>query len=359
MGQPKSQEALTAGIQALQKEANNIDHKTFATFLSQWDDVLRQTVTLSDDNDVNRLINLYMSAHQLIVPADAFADAKAATLLDAIKAAEKVVAEGGDAVAAYTTLNSAILAYYNAGGAITDTEVENLVPHTWVFPIGFDENADATRTGDRKLTYIALTEDGQSEQRFDMGYEKVYVNATDEAIFTCQPGATLTGTIGYAGTWMHGYLYIDFNGDGKLTYNVDKVEQDGTDCVSYSFWSGDLFAEDSGYNSAGQLLTGSNRNTVSNNSIALPAFKAPAQNGVYNIRFKIDWNSVEPAGSTAQNIIANGGYIVDAVLQVGNPDGMDVLRPTSILQPIYDLQGRRVQNAQKGVYIFGDRKVVR
>lgn len=360
VGQPKSEEALIAGIQALQKEANNIDHKTFATFLSQWDDVLRQTVTLSDDNDVNRLINLYMSAHQLIVPADALTDSKAETLLAAIKTAEKVVADGGDAVAAYTALNTAILAYYNAGGAITDTEVENLVPHSWVFPIGFDENADATRTGDRKLTFIALTEEGNDEQRFDLGYEKVYVNATDEAVFTCEPGATMTGTIGYAGTWMHGYLYIDFNGDGKLSYNVDKVEQDGTDCVSYSFWSGDLTQEDSGYNSAGQSLSGSSRNTVSNNKIALPAFTAPSIAGIYNIRFKIDWNSVEPAGSTAQNIIANGGYIVDAVLQVGDVTAIaPITNGESLKCEIFDLQGRRINKLSKGVMIVNGRKVVR
>ena len=360
VGQPKSEEALIAGIQALQKEANNIDHKTFATFLSQWDDVLRQTVTLSDDNDVNRLINLYMSAHQLIVPADALTDSKAETLLAAIKTAEKVVADGGDAVAAYTALNTAILAYYNAGGAITDTEVENLVPHSWVFPIGFDENADATRTGDRKLTFIALTEEGNDEQRFDLGYEKVYVNATDEAVFTCEPGATMTGTIGYAGTWMHGYLYIDFNGDGKLSYNVDKVEQDGTDCVSYSFWSGDLTQEDSGYNSAGQSLSGSSRNTVSNNKIVLPAFTAPSIAGIYNIRFKIDWNSVEPAGSTAQNIIANGGYIVDAVLQVGDVTAIaPITNGESQKCEIFDLQGRRINKLSKGVMIVNGRKVVR
>lgn len=378
VGQPKSQEALTAGIQALQKEENNIDHKTFATFLSQWDDVLRQTVTLSDDNNVNRLINLYMSAHQLIVPADAFADAKAATLLDAIKAAEKVVANGGDAVAAYTTLNTAILAYYNAGGQITDTEVENLVPHGWVFPIGFDENADATRTADRKLTYIALTEEGEAEQRFDLGYEKVYVNATQDAVFTCEPGATLTGSIGYAGNWMHGYFYIDFNGDGKLSYNVDKVEQDGTDCVSYSFWSGDLSQEDSGYNSLGAELSGSNRNTVSGNMIALPAFKAPEKDGIYNVRFKIDWNSVEPAGSSVQNIIGNGGYIIDAVLEVGDVTGiatignltdtvdralhgnatMDEINSVADRILILDLQGRRVSKLSKGVSIVNGRKVI-
>lgn len=320
--------------------------------------MLRQTVTLSDDNDVNRLINLYMSAHQLIVPADAFADAKAATLLDAIKAAEKAVANGEDAAAAYTKLNTAIQTYYTAGGVITDTEVENLVPHTWVFPISFDENADATRSSERKLTYIALTEEGDDEQRFDLGYEKVYVNATQEAVFTCEPGATLTGSIGYAGSWMHGYFYIDLDQNGKLAYNTEQVEQ--TECVSYSFWSGDLTQEESGYNSAGQSLSGPSRNTVKDGQISLPAFQAPAEPGVYNVRFKIDWNSVEPAGSSVQSIIANGGYIVDAVLQVGNVVGITpISSPASSLQPVFDLQGRRVNRAMKGVYVQNGRVVVR
>ena len=127
VGQPKSVEALQAGIEALQREATNIDHKTYATFLQQWDEVLRQTVTLSDNNDVNRLINLYMSAHQLIAPADALTDSNAATLFEAIKTAQRTVAEGGDVVAGYTTLNKAILAYYNGGGAITETEYTDAI----------------------------------------------------------------------------------------------------------------------------------------------------------------------------------------------------------------------------------------
>ena len=358
VGQPKSQEALTAGIQALQKEANNIDHKTFATFLQQWDNVLRQTITLSDDNDVNRLINLCMSAHQVIVPADALKSAAAATLFAAIQAAEKVAANGGDAVAAYDTLTKAILAYYNAGGQVTDTEVENLVPHTWVFPIGFDENAEAQRA-DRQITYIALTEDGQDEQKFFVPADKVYYNATDEALFTCEPGAQMSGVIGYNGTWMHGYFYIDVNHDGKLSYAIDQVDQSGTDVFSYSFWSGDLTYEDNGYNSLGQELSGSSRNTVSNNRIALPAFQAPTTVGLYNVRFKVDWNSVEPGGSTAQSIIANGGYIVDAQLQVGNPDGIAPIVTTTTAQPLYDLQGRRVQRTAHGIFIQGGRKVIR
>lgn len=248
--------------------------------------------------------------------------------------------------------------YYNPELTYTFSIVEP-APTGWVFPIGFDEDAAATR-GDRKLTYIALTEEGKDAQQFEMSSEKVYQNVTNVAIFTCAPEANLTGAIGYQGIWMHGYFYIDLEGDGALSCNATGVSQEGTDCVSYSFWSGDLNYENSGYNSLGQSISGDQRNTVVGNVITLPTFKAPAKAGKYYVRFKVDWNSVEPGGSSVQNIINNGGYIVDAVLQVG--DG-DVVGINQLLNQqdahLYDLQGRSVLNAQKGVYINGGRKVIR
>ena len=248
--------------------------------------------------------------------------------------------------------------YFNPELSYTYSIVEP-APTGWVFPIGFDEDTDATRS-DRQLTYIALTEEGKETQQFDMPSDKVYHNATTEAVFTCEPEATLTGAIGYQGNWMHGYFYIDLQGDGELSCNTTGVSQEGTDCISYSFWSGDLNYENSGYNSLGQSLSGDQRNTVVGNVISLPAFKAPATPGKYYVRFKIDWNSVEPGGSTVQSIINNGGYIIDAALQVGEGGVVGINSLLNQQNPsFFDLQGRRVQNAQKGVFIVNGKKVVR
>lgn len=207
--------------------------------------------------------------------------------------------------------------------------------------------------------YIAMTPAGQSEQRFTMAADKVYVNATETAIFECDPSASVTPVIGYYGIWMHGYFYIDLDNNGKLAYDVTKVEQ--TECVSFTFWSGDFYQEDTGMNSLGQRVGGSNRNSVNNNMITLPAFIAPAEDGTYNVRFKVDWNSVEPQGSTHQSIVANGGYIVDAVLKVGSgvATGISTLSDVVSHHSTYDLSGRRVRQVARGIYIQNGKKVLR
>lgn len=237
-----------------------------------------------------------------------------------------------------------------------------------IFPISFDENADVNNDNDRQITYIALTAEEGEEQLFEVEPGKVYNNLTDEAIFEMEEGVTASGKIGYNGNWMHGYFYIDLDGDRQLSYDATQTDQTGTEVFSYSFWSGDLNKEDSGYNSLGEILNGDARNTVKDNAIALPAFTVPAA-GEYKVRFKVDWNSVEPAGSSVQDIIKNGGFIVDATLKVkGNSTtGFRQLETESSL-PAFDLQGRRVNPAQvskgaqpihKGLYIQNGRKIIR
>lgn len=132
-GFPKSEEDQTAAIVALQKEAQNIDHKTYDTFLYQWADIYEEHFTPAS-KATEQLVNLIMSAHQIIVPADAEKGGAAATLFAAIQAAENAVAAGTDAAAATTTLEAAVLAYYAAGGTVTTTVIEDIVPPTVSFP---------------------------------------------------------------------------------------------------------------------------------------------------------------------------------------------------------------------------------
>ncbi len=249
--------------------------------------------------------------------------------------------------------------YDGVGCRTSYFRVEKIGPEGPIFPISFDEDAEVTRN-DRSLKSISLTQEGGETQTFDITTTKVYNDLTETAVFEVVTGSTVSGSIGYQGNWMHGYFYIDLDGNRQLTYNVDQLEQTGTEVFSYSFWSGDLNQEQSGKNSAGQTLTGNNRNTVSNNAIALPAFVAPAE-GEYNVRFKVDWNSIEPAGSSVQDIIGNGGFIIDAVLKVVEAStGISQLSAlNSNLSAIYDLAGRRVNAAQKGILIQNGNKVIR
>ena len=142
----------------------------------------------------------------------------------------------------------------------------------------------------------------------------VYVNQTSNQFFA-KPGETLTASVAYTGAWMHGYAYIDFANDGKFqgTVNDNLSIAQGSDLVSFSFYGG--ADNDNGVNSAGVSITGNNRNTLVMPSFTLPADMA---HGVYRMRYKVDWNSVDPAGCIDQSnsILNNGGGIIDVMLNV-------------------------------------------
>lgn len=128
-------------------------------------------------------------------------------------------------------------------------------------------------------------------------YHKVFTNP-----FVVTPGETVSASISFAGTWMNAYVYVDYNNDGEFDPE--------TEAVSYSNYQGE--------NSAGETNS-------SSNTMALPQFMIPEDiaPGVYRIRYKVDWNSLDPGGSTVadNHIIRNEGSITDAILMVcGNND---------------------------------------
>ena len=102
-----------------------------------------------------------------------------------------------------------------------------------------------------------------------------------------------------------------------------------------------------------------------------PSYPAPGANGTYRIRFKIDWNSIDPGGQLAADgtatgangIIANGGQIVDALLTItgGAETGINSLNTESKTKDVmYDLSGRRLNAAPaQGVFILNGKTVIR
>lgn len=169
---------------------------------------------------------------------------------------------------------------------------------------------------DRHLSGIKLQAAGSSQQvaNAPTSPKRVYVNLTGSHFFA-KPGETLAASVAYTGSWMHAYAYIDFANDGKFNalVNDNLSIADGSDLVAFSFYGGDT--EESGVNSAGTSLTGQARNTL-----AMPAFTLPADmpHGMYRMRYKVDWNSIDPAGSVDQSnpILGNGGGIIDIMLNV-------------------------------------------
>lgn len=235
------------------------------------------------------------------------------------------------------------------------------------YPVNFDKDASATRT-DRYINSITLTESGQTAQSVSLSSRKPYIDLTEDenAHFTCTAGSTLTTTFNWTGSWMHGYVYIDTDNDKHFSFTEGSTTQTDTEVYAFSFYSGNFNDAESGYNSAGTYITGNARNVINP-----PSFTAPGTNGTYRIRFKTDWNSVDPGGqlaaddtaSGANGILANGGQIVDALLTItgGIDTGIDNLNTESKTKDVmYDLSGRRLNAAPaQGVFILNGKKVIK
>lgn len=212
------------------------------------------------------------------------------------------------------------------------------------YAINFEKDAKQTHAS-RYSTSVSLTVNGQAQTiefgKTMNGYEDLTAQS-----FTVTPGAEVTPAIGYVGEWMHGYVYVDFNNDKQFSFNADSDDQTGTEVVSYSFYSASNGS--TGLNSKGE--------TVSNNCNVnpLPSFTAPAEEGTYRIRFKVDWNSVDAGGCvvSGNNILNNGGGIYDATLVVKDvTDGIDSINAEAANAELFTVDGVKISKLQKGLNI--------
>lgn len=212
------------------------------------------------------------------------------------------------------------------------------------YAINFEKDAKQTNSS-RYSTSVSLTVNGQAQTiefgKTMNGYEDLTAQS-----FTVTPGAEVTPAIGYVGEWMHGYVYIDLNNDKQFSFNADSDDQTGTEVVSYSFYSASNGS--TGLNSKGE--------TVSNNCNVnpLPSFTAPAEEGTYRIRFKVDWNSVDAGGCvvSGNNILNNGGGIYDATLVVKDvPNGIDSINAEAANAELFTVDGVKISKLQKGLNI--------
>lgn len=212
------------------------------------------------------------------------------------------------------------------------------------YAINFEKDAKQTHAS-RYSTSVSLTVNGQAQTiefgKTMNGYEDLTAQS-----FTVTPGAEVTPAIGYVGEWMHGYVYIDLNNDKQFSFNADSDDQTGTEVVSYSFYSASNGS--TGLNSKGE--------TVSNNCNVnpLPSFTAPAEEGTYRIRFKVDWNSVDAGGCvvSGNNILNNGGGIYDATLVVKDvTNGIDSINAEAANAELFTVDGVKISKLQKGLNI--------
>lgn len=176
------------------------------------------------------------------------------------------------------------------------------------YPLHFDKDAPAVST-DRQLRAVNFTTSAGA-QRLNIANPKPYTDLTSETL-TARPGDRVTVRFDYGNngaTWMHGYLFLDRNTDGNFTTEGD--------LLAYSYYQGQdmtgrpIAANLQGYGSA-----------LNPPTFHLPADMAP---GRYRVRFKVDWDNIDPAGSLGSEnnvkgkngILANRGAIVDTWLEV-------------------------------------------
>ena len=182
------------------------------------------------------------------------------------------------------------------------------------YPMNYNKDAKCSRT-DRGLKGISL-----GNQTFNVYGDittstPAYTYLSKQA-FLAKPGETLNPAVQYKGVWMHSYVYLDLNNNGRFEPKVEGgqiVPNAGNELLAYSFLGGE--DENSGFNSAGTEISGNGRNTL-----VMPEFTLPSdlQHGFYRMRYKVDWNSADAGGSIENNnhILNNGGGAIDVRLNV-------------------------------------------
>ena len=175
------------------------------------------------------------------------------------------------------------------------------------YALTYDKDATTTRT-DRSINSVGLVSSGVTYTSATAS-RKVYTDNTLVSVFSAKAGTTVQPKFNYTGSWMSAYVYVDWNNNGKFEYTVNSngTPAEGSEIVSYNAYQ----IGETWYKSDG--TTTANGNTIGS---GVPSFTIPAGTpaGLYRMRYKVDWNSIDPAGATT--IISDGGGYVDLMLDV-------------------------------------------
>lgn len=172
------------------------------------------------------------------------------------------------------------------------------------YPVNFDEPSSHLL---RHTNAVQLTS-SYGTQTVEVNQKKVkrmYIKRLDDCL-RAKIGETVTAGFDWSGTWMCGYAYIDFGKDGN--YDVD-YDDNGVnamkDLMTYSMYK----------NKDSKGATVSGEPSINPPSFTIPSDVKP---GIYRMRYKVDWDCVDPGGNTlsGNDIKKNGGVIVDTRINV-------------------------------------------
>lgn len=220
----------------------------------------------------------------------------------------------------------------NKGQADEVVDPANTEGQSEIYAVNFNKKTPHTRE-DRYMMHIGLRGSDNILQKYPNNdsqsriTKQLYLDATEKAIFDVVAGETYTPYIDYSALWMSGYAYVDWDNSGDfdtrtgLTFssNGRPTRTDACEVVSFSSYNNLSDSPSySWYRSDG--VSFSTREFPKPNNIKMGAFKVPenTEPGIYRMRFKLDWNSLDPAGNnTPGNLIyVNGGDIIDVLLNV-------------------------------------------
>ncbi|MDE6271002.1 MAG: hypothetical protein K2M12_09155, partial [Muribaculaceae bacterium] len=191
------------------------------------------------------------------------------------------------------------------------------------YPINYPLDTKISDRG-RYINSLLLTSpsDGAQEVPVKQGEEMLLYYDVTNYCFAAVPGETVIPSFDWAGSWMHGYVYLDRFNDGEFNALVEPegVIPDDSDVMSYSSYDG--------YNSVGAPASG-------NVGVYPPSFVMPnLAPGLYRMRYKVDWASIDPGGNLGtlndqgvliNTITGNGGGIADVMIYVHEPEsGVEV-----------------------------------
>ena len=210
-------------------------------------------------------------------------------------------------------------------------------------------------SNDRKVSTLSLSSSlgANSVELTHEGNGRQYIDLTATHALRVVAGETVTPAVALAsGHWIHAYTYIDLAADGFTAGVAADGYTPTGDLMAYSCYSAD---KQNWYNHVGSVSN--------NNTLVMPSFKAPATPGTYRLRFKTDWNDLQPDGSGSQFVSA-WGTIIDLMLIVeaasSDIENVESMGNSEHQLVIYDLMGRRVSTMSEGkIYIVNGEKVIK
>lgn len=193
----------------------------------------------------------------------------------------------------------------------------------------------------------------------------IYYDRTSTTV-TAKAGAIVTLTAAGNCNWMHQYLYVDFGRDGVFDVDQSNEAVNG-DLVSHTGYTLTLKADGS---DTADPSVWSDGTTIDYTQVVgvMPSFTLPSNmvTGNYRMRYKLDWNSTDPCGRSADHLYggqkanyiagSNSGAMIDFMLHVDGVSAIDdIIDNSNVNAPIeyYNLQGVRVaaENLSTGIYI--------